>query len=173
MIELDNQKMYKLIESKDELVKLGRKISSELETIEFKINKLQDKEKVITGKSESKELLTRGEIARLEMERATKSFDKVAAEIHAFKLAAIPVQMKKDHYDLMAFRETKEEDRNKIALKIQKIKDKLIPLLKKEIEPFLKEYEDTQTVELKNGKIIVETFSYLDDFKKQFKNKKK
>ena len=173
MVELENVKLFKLIEDKDALVKVGRKISSELETLEFKINKLQEKEKVITGKYEPKDLLARGEIVRLQMERNMKEFNKVSAEIHQAKLDQIPKSMKDDHYALMKIREEKEEERNKIALKIQKIKDKLIPILKKEITPFLKEYEDTQTVELKNGKIVVETFSYLEDFKKQFKNKKR
>jgi predicted nucleic acid-binding Zn-ribbon protein len=173
MFTIDNAKLYKLIEDKDTLVKQGRKISSELETIEFKINKLQDKEKVITGKHENKDLATRGEIARLEMERAMKAFDKVAAEIHADKLEAIPKTMKDEHYAFMKKREELERDRNKIALKIQKFKDKLIPMLKKEIKPHLKEFEDTQTVELKDGKVVVETFDYLEDYKARFRSKKR
>jgi predicted nucleic acid-binding Zn-ribbon protein len=173
MIELTNERLYKLIETKDELVKSGRKLSSELETIEFKIKKFQDKEKVITGKTEPKDLMTKGEIIRLELERAMKSFDEIAAQIQEAKLQAIPAQMKADHLALMKKREELETERNKIALKIQKIKDKLVPILKKEITPHLQEFDDTESVELKNGKIIVKTFNYLEDFKKQFRNKKK
>jgi hypothetical protein len=73
----------------------------------------------------------------------------------------------------MKKREELERDRNKIALKIQKFKDKLIPMLKKEIKPHLKEFEDTQTVELKDGKVVVETFDYLEDYKARFRSKKR
>lgn len=171
MIIIDNKKLHDLIATKDELVKGGRKISSELETIEFKINKIQNKEKKITGNCEPKELLTKGEIARLEMERAMKAFDKIAAEIKQTKLDAIPKEMKEEHFALMATREKLENDRNKIALKIQKIKDKLIPMLKKEIKPHLKEFDDTETVEIKDGKVHVKTFNHLDDFKARFKKR--
>lgn len=172
MITLENPKLYKLIEEKDALVKTGRKISSELETIEFKINKLQDKEKVITGKHQNKELMTKGEIARLEMERAMKAFDEIANQIHADKLAAIPQTMKDEHFALLKLRSDKEADRNKVALKIQKYKDKMIPLLKKLIKPHLGEFDDTETVEVKDGKILVTTFNYIEDFKKKFKDRK-
>ena len=162
----------KLIEEKNALVKGGRKISSELETVDFKIKKFQDKEKVITGKTEPKDLMTKGEIIRLELERAMENFNKIAAEIQEAKLQAIPADMKADHLALMKKRDELETERNKVALKIQKIKDKLIPILKKEIKPFLKEYDDTESVEIKNGKIMVETFNYLENFKKQFKSKR-
>lgn len=171
MIILDNKKLHDLIATKDELVKGGRKISSELETIEFKINKLQNKEKKITGNCQPKELLTKGEIARLEMERAMKAFDAIAKEIHDAKLEAIPKDMKDEHFALMEKREKLETERNKVALKIQKIKDKLIPMLKKEITPHLKEFDDTETVEIKDGKVYVKTFNHLDDFKARFKKR--
>lgn len=172
-ITIENKKLYDLIEMKDGLVKIGRKISSELETLEFKIKKYQDKEKVITAKTEPKDLMTRGEIIRLELDRAMKEFEKIAEEIQKTKLEAVPKNIKDEHFALMKKREEMERERNKIALKIQKIKDKLVPILKKEITPFLQEYEDTESVELKEGKILVKTFNYLENWKKAFKNKKR
>jgi predicted nucleic acid-binding Zn-ribbon protein len=171
MIELDNPKLYKLIEEKDALVKSGRKISSELETIQFKIDKLVEKEKVITGKHENKDLMTKGEIIRLELERAMKKYDEIAEEIRLDKLAQIPKKIEEEHLALMKKREELEAERNKIALKIQKFKDKIVPTLKKLIKPHLKEFDDTETVEIKDGKILVKTFNYLEDFKTKFKNR--
>jgi hypothetical protein len=171
MIELNNPKLYKLIQEKDALVKSGRKISSELETVQFKIDKLVDKEKIITGKHDNKDLMTQGEIIRLELERTMKKYDDIAEKIRLDKLAQIPKTIEEEHKALMKKRSDLEAERNKIALKIQKYKDKIVPTLKKSIKPFLKEYDDTETVEIKDGKILVKTFNYLEDFKSKFKKR--
>lgn len=173
MITLDHKKMYGLLAEKELLVKEGRKVSSEMETIEFKITKFQDKEKAITGKVEPKELIERGKKIGDEIEAKVKEMDVVVAEIEKIKLDAIPKDMIDAHKALIKEKEQKERLRNKIAMKIQKIKDKVIPIIQKEVKPLLKEYEDIETAKLENGKVVIETFNHLETWKKAFSDKKR
>jgi DNA anti-recombination protein RmuC len=66
-----------------------------------------------------------------------------------------------------------ETDRRKVGLQIQKMKDKIIPLVKKLTDGKLGEYEEISTVEPKGDEIIVETVDVVEDFKKQYKEAKK
>lgn len=74
-----------------------------------------------------------------------------------------------------AFQE-KMELQNKAAKKINKIKDKLVPLLNKEMQGKLDEFEDTREAEIKGDDIIVTIGNHLEEFKVRFyeqKNKAK
>lgn len=64
-----------------------------------------------------------------------------------------------------------EKERAKIGLQIQKKKDKIIPLVDKEVRPNLVEYEDIETVVLEKGEIKVTVFNHLEEFKKAYKEK--
>ena len=50
MITLENKKLHDLIADKDELVNSGRAISKELDIVEVKITRFEEKEKRITEK---------------------------------------------------------------------------------------------------------------------------
>jgi hypothetical protein len=70
----------------------------------------------------------------------------------------------------MTEREKLERERNKIALKVQKIKDKIIPLIRKEVKPLLKDpFDDIETAQIKEDKVVVDTFNHIEEFKKKFK----
>ncbi len=78
--------------------------------------------------------------------------------------------MKNDHLEVLKQKEKLERERNKVALKVQKIKDKVVPIIQKEVRPLLKdEYDDIETAKLKDGKIVIETFNHIEDFKKKFR----
>jgi len=61
-----------------------------------------------------------------------------------------------------------EKERAKVGMQIQKVKDKVIPLVEKLVKPNLKEYEDIETVTLEKGEIEVKVFNHLDEFKKAY-----
>lgn len=66
-----------------------------------------------------------------------------------------------------------ENKRNKIALQIQKLKEKIIPLVKKETAPQITdEFEDLNTVDMVDGKLTVTTFSHLENWQEAFRKKK-
>jgi len=171
MIKLTNKKIITLLSDKDALVTSGRDVSKKIEEVEYKIKTCEDKEKVITLKVEPKELGDRAEKLKLEINEKIKEFEKIASDIVKEKMEAIPKDLEKTHRDLMSEKEKLERERNKIALKVQKIKDRVVPMIKKEVEPQLKEYEDIETAVLKNGEVMVKTFSHLEEFKKSFNAK--
>ncbi len=173
MIKLKNIKLVTLLTSKEELVKDGIKITKELEALEAKVTSYENKEKMITKRVKvSPELEEKGNVLAKEINEKIKALDVIAKEIEDIKLAAVPKDMKEAHLALMKKREVLERDRNKIALKIQKIKDRVVPIIKKEVKPLLQnEYDDIETAKVVDGEIVIETFNYLEDFKKKFHKK--
>lgn len=173
MIKIKNKKLVTLLLEKDKLVKEGRAISVEMEKIEKDINKCEDKEKAITAKVNPTELVKQADAMQEEINTKIKQFEEIANEITKIKLAAIPKDLEQKHRDLMSTREKLERDRNKIALKIQKIKDRVIPVIQEKVVPMLKEYEDISTADVKDGEVVVTTFSHLEDWKKAFEERRK
>lgn len=173
MIELDNPKLVKYIKDKDELVAEGRKITRDIEVIEAKVKTFENKEKAITGKvAVPKELEDRGNKLAEEINAKIKELEAIGKEIETEKLKAVPEEMKKDHLELLAKKEKLERDRNKIALKIQKIKDRVVPMIQKEVKPLLKnEYDDIETAKVKGDTLIINTFNHIEDFKSKFKKR--
>ncbi len=174
MITFTHPKLYKLIEDKDVLVKEGRKISQDIEDVEREIKKLEDKEKKITAKViPPKELTDRGDEVARQMEKLGDELNSLAQKINNSKLEAVPKDIKDAHMALLAKKEKMERERNKVALKVQKIKDKAVPIIKKEVQPLLHdEFDDIETAKLKDGKVIIETFNHLEDFKRKFRNRR-
>jgi len=168
-MQITDQKIVKLLTDKDELVKLGRETSKKLEKLEYKIKILEDREKAITAKVEPVKLGDRAEALKKEINDKIKEFEKIASDIVKEKLAAIPKDIEDKHKALLKEKEQMERDRNKIALKVQKIKDKVVPMIKKEVEPNLGEYEDLESATIKNGVVEVKKFSHLEEFKAQYK----
>lgn len=172
MITLDSKKLHDYIVDKDTLVFEGRKISGKIDEIERKIAVFEKKEKEITGKTKpNKELKEEGDKLAKSIETTIKRLEEIGNAIQQKKLEAIPKEMKEEHQGLMKEREKLERDRNKIALKVQKIKDVLVPLVQKACKPLLKEYEDIETAKAVDGKVMINTFNHLEDWKRKFKSK--
>lgn len=170
MLEIENKRLHDWIVQKDTLVGDGRNVSAQIEKIEAKIKGYQDKEKKITGAVEvPKELVAKGNALAKEIEDKIKELGIIGNQVEEVKLNAIPKAMKEEHRQLLKDKEALERDRNKIALKVQKIKDRCVPLIQKEVKPLLKEYDDIETAQTKNGKVVIKTFNHLEDFKSKFK----
>ena len=172
MITIKDAKLVEMIEQKNALVLEGRKISYEMEKLEKEIEQCEEMEKKITGTVQPKELGEKAEKMKAEIDAMIKEFEKVANEITKTKLEGIPKDLADKHRTLMAKREVRERERNKIALKIQKIKDRMVPKISKVVKPQLKEYEDIETAEVKDGVVVVKTFSHLESWKEAFNKRK-
>lgn len=170
MVEIENKKLHDLIVEKDILVEEGRAISRKIETADMKIKRFEEKEKRITAKIvPPKELTDRGDELVKQVTALNTELTNIANAINDSKLAAIPEEMKNDHMKLLKEKEVLERDRNKVALKVQKIKDKVVPMVQKFVKPMLKEYDDIETAKTKNGKVVITTFNHLEDFKAKFR----
>ena len=166
---LDNKKIHDLIVEKDLLVTEGRKISGILDQIEKDILKIQEQERKITAKVKVDALQKKGNALNDECQKKFEELQRVIAEIEEIRLDAIPKEIKDKHMEMMKEREKCERDRNKIFLKVQKIKDKVIPLIQKHVKPLLNPYDDIETAKTKDGKVIINTFNHLEEFKAKFK----
>lgn len=173
MIEIKNPKIIKFLTDKDALVVEGKNFTKEIERIDIKIKGFENKEKAITGKIKpTKEVEEKGDKLVAEINARVKELEQLGKEIEESKLAAIPADMRKEHEELMASKEKLERERNKIALKIQKIKDRVIPMIQKECKPHLAtEFDDIETAKLIDGKVVVTTFNHIDDFKAKFRKR--
>lgn len=170
MITLENHRLHDLIVLKDELVNSGRKISQQIEDIERKAKVFEEKEKKITAKIvPPKELTDKGDALVKQITKLNIELTEIADGINKSKLDAVPKEMKDEHLQLLKDKEVLERDRNKIALKVQKIKDKVIPIIQKEVKPLLGEYDDIETAKTKDGKVVISTFNHLETFKSKFK----
>jgi hypothetical protein len=170
MITLDNPKLYSLLEQREVEFKNINKVLKELNILEIKIKRLEEKEKMITSKTiPPKELIEKGDTLVKQITDMNKEVVKIADQIEEFKLNAIPKEIKEQHQQLMKEREEKERERNIIALKVQKFRDKYIPLIRKEVKPMLKEFEDIESAQIKNGKILIPVFDRLEEFKRKFR----
>lgn len=169
MIKLKDKKIVDLITGKDKAIDEGIAVSTELARIEKEIISYENKEKDITSKVNVGELKERGERLNKECQEKFDELQKVIKQIEILRLSHIPVDMKEAHTALMKKREALERERNKLALKVQKFKDKLIPMIQKAVKPLLKEFDDIETAKVKDGEVIITSFNHLEDFKRKFK----
>lgn len=96
----------------------------------------------------------------------TKQDKKIAELVKEYKGLAVDINNKVDEIT------EKEEERNKIALQIQKIKDKLSPLTEKITEGEIGEFETITNVQVNdNGDIEIDIADAVEEFKIAFKKK--
>jgi hypothetical protein len=167
-MEIKDPKIIKLLQEKDELVTIGRKVSVDIEQVEKKILKCENEERKITLKVQPVELEAQAEAMKIELNKKIKEFEKVAAMIRDIKLKAIPEKLETEHRAYMAEKEKLERERNKIALKVQKIKDKVIPMIGKIVKPTLKEFEDIESAVVEKDVVKIKIYSKLDEWKENY-----
>lgn len=173
-ITLENEELKTLIEEKSKLVNDGRAKSADIEKLEeemAKIEKLIIEEEKNVDLSEFKK---KEEAVSKRMEKCIKDMDDLKKAIYD-KVRAETSQELLDRYDtLNKQKEEVEIERNKIALSAQKFNDKIIPLSRELMKPFLQdEFEDYDTIVIENGEIKAAIFSHLNDFKIRFNEKAK
>lgn len=94
--------------------------------------------------------------------------DKAVELLKEFKTYSVQVKDLTDKITAL------EEERNKIAIKGQKVKDKLNPIIQKLTKGDEGEFEVTAKVEVNDkGEIVVEFADMLEDWKKAFKERNK
>lgn len=171
MIKIKNKKIVSYLNDKEKLVMEGRQLSIKIEDITKEIEKLNLEEQKITDKVNPKELIERGDALKDVINKQIDELREIGAKIEQAKVDAIPKDMVKKHYALRDEREKLELDRSKVGMKIQKIKDRVIPLIKKEVIPLIGQYEDIESSKVKGDEVIIEIFDRVEEFKKTFKKR--
>lgn len=85
------------------------------------------------------------------------------------EIATLVNQIRKEK-NLEEYKTKMETDRNKLALKVQQIQDKVIPQIYKKVQ--LEEFEDLETIELAGPEILVRVVDQVELYKAALKKKK-
>lgn len=171
-IRLESEKLKKLMLAKGELIGKGRAVSVEIEGIEKEMEeidvKLQEEEK----KVDISDILEKEKALTEQVEQAIESMKVIKQEIYDRMNAQVPPELHSRYDELKKSKEDKESERNKIALKAQKYNDKIVPISREMIKPFLEDqYEDYDSLYLEDDEIVATIFSHMNDFKMNFKKK--
>jgi len=173
-IVLDNEKLTRLLKEKADMIVEGRKVSEDIEAIEADIDAIDKKVLEIEATVQTDDL-------KAEAEELTKEFNAVMSKMEDNRkkvrermMEIVPQELRDEFKAKKDEKGELEQVRNKVALKVQKWNDKIIPLARKLMKPYVEDvFEDYDTIRVENGEVVCTLFSHLDDFKKRFLEKKK
>jgi hypothetical protein len=165
-IIIQNKKLKDLLEKKTEAVISGREISEEIEQKEMEMKKIDEEIQGIEKSVDLKDLENKAKAVTDKMNAVYAEMQAVEKEIFARLKSKVPPDLGVSYDEKKRVKEQWEQERNRMGLKIEKIKDLLIPLIKKQAKPLLNsEFEDVIDARLENGEVIFEIVDYIDQFK--------
>lgn len=168
-VVLESDKLKALIQEKTDLVLEGREKSEEIETVEADMKAIDAEISKIEQAVDKSDIDAQAKEVTEEMNAVMEKMQKIKEELGARLKAAVPEMLIKQYEDAVEKKKTLEEERNKIALKVQKKNDKIIPLGRKVMKPFLQdEFEDYDTLRLEDGQVIGTIFSHMEMFKEHY-----
>lgn len=169
---IENPKLKDLLVKKGELIKIGRAKSEEIEVVEKEMTEVDIKLQEEEAKVDISDLNDKQKAIGAKVDEAIKEMNEVKEEIFARMMAQTNPEYRTKYDELKKKKEELETERNKIALKAQKYNDKIIPLGKESMKPFIEDqYEDYDTLQLEGDEIVATIFSHLNDFKSNFKKR--
>lgn len=171
-ITIENKKLAELITKKGELVTKGREVTDQIEKLEIEMEVINQELIAEEKKVDIQDLLDKEKVITAKVDEAIKEMHAVNKEIKDRMLSQVPPELHTQYDELLKVKEEKEGERNKIALKAQKYNDKIIPMARLMIKPFLQDqYEDYDSLQLEDGEVVATIFSHLNDFKTNFKRR--
>lgn len=106
------------------------------------------------------------------VDEAIKEMNALKQEIYERMMAQTTPELRTKYDELKKKKDELETQRNKVALKAQKYNDKIIPIAREMMKPFLQDqFEDYDSLQLEGEEIVATIFSHLNDFKTNFKKK--
>lgn len=173
-VVLENPKLKLLLQEKTDLILAGREISMEIE----------DKEKEMQAADEAIQKIERSvDVGDLKVEATelTQKMNALAKEMKVLQdklkeklKAGVSPDAIKVYEDAKLTKEELEMKRNKIALKVQQINDKAIPLGRKLMKPHLEDkFDDFDSLRIENDEVIGTIFNHKVDFERAFAEKVK
>lgn len=174
VITLQDEKMKKFLTEKSLLVTTGRGISEEIEKLEAEMQEIDNQMKEIEKTVDISEFVEREKEISAKVDVAIQEMDQVQKEIRDKMIATIPPELGARYEEIKTKKEQLENDRNKVALKVQKYNDKIIPFGRKLMKPHLEDnFDDYETIGLEDGEIKAVIFNHVEDFKTAYNKRKK
>lgn len=171
---LADPKLTRLLKEKADMIIEGRKVSEDIEAKEGEMDVIDKEVQAVEATVDLVDLRAEAEQLTIEFNAVMDKMEKNQKKVRE-RMNEVVSQEFKDKYDIKKKeKEELENGRNKIALKVQKWNDKIIPLARKVMASFLQnEYEDYDTLRIENGEVVGTIFNHLEDWKKVFFSKKK
>ncbi len=171
-VTIESPKLKTLLQKKGELINIGRAKTDEIEQLEKDMEATDQEVQAEEKKVNIDDLLEREKAETKIVEECIEKMKVIKQEIYDRMIAQVPKELHEKYDKIRKDKETLEEERNKIALKAQKYNDKIIPLAKEMMKPFLEDqYDDYDTLQLQGDEIVATIFNHLNDFKTNFKKK--
>lgn len=171
-IILKDNKLFKLLTEKAELITIGREKSIKIEGIEKEMEEVDNQMKEIDKQVNIDDFLAEEKVLVEKVEEAIKEMEVIKQNIFARIKEHGDIELYKKYDELKVKKDDLETERNKIALKAMKYNGKIIPIGRKLMKPFLEdEYSDYDTIRIEDGEIVATIFSHLEDFKTNFNKK--
>lgn len=171
-VNITNEKIKKLLSEKSDLVTIGRKMSEEIEKMDEEMQEIDNKMKELEKTIDISEFSAREKEITAVVENAIEQMNKIQSEIREKMISIVPKELGDRYETIKNEKETKENERNKVALKVQKYNDKIIPLGRKLMKPYLEDnFDDYETISIVDGEVVATVFNHLEEFKTNFKKK--
>lgn len=171
-IKLENKKLLNYLIEKGNLIDTGRGLSDRIEELEKEMEVIDEAIKAEEKKVNIDDLVEKEKEISERVQKCIDDMNAVKKEIYERMDKEVDHTLHTKYEDLKATKEKKEEERNKIAIKAQKYNDKIIPLTRTLMKPFLEdEFDDYDTIKIEGGEIVATIFNHLDEYKTNFKKK--
>jgi len=172
LITIDSDKLKKLMLEKGALVEKGRAVSVEIDALEIELEEINKTLIEEEKKVDISDILEKEKAVTAKVEDAIAEMKVYKQEIFDRMTAQMAPELRNKYEEVKKNKEDKETERNKIALKAQKYNDKIIPVSRDLMKPFLQDqYEDYDSLYIEDDVIIASIFSHMVDFKTNFKKK--
>ena len=171
-VQIENKKLKDLLVKKGELISIGRAKSEEIEKLEKEMEEIDQLVQAEEKKVNIDDILEREKVETKIVEECIAKMKVLKQEIYDRMIKEDAKELHDKYDELRKIKETMEEERNKIALKAQKYNDKIIPLAKESMKPFIEDqYDDYETLMLEGDEIVATIFNHLAEWKSNFKKK--
>lgn len=171
---LEDAKLEKLLKEKSDMILEGRKVSEDIDEKEREMDEIDKEVQEVEKKVDIADLRGEADALTARFNALTSEMSEVNNKIRERLHQIVPQELKDKYDNKKKEKEALESKRNKIALRVQKWNDKIIPLARKVMATFIQnEYEDYDSLRIENGKVVGTIFNHFEDWKKIFFSKKK
>jgi hypothetical protein len=171
---LENPKLRKLLEEKNLMVLEGRELSTDIEELEEEMKLIDEEIQKQENKAEVADLKAKANELADKMKELVNQMEDVRKTLYGRARELVDKNLIDDYENKKKLKEEKEEKRRKLALKVQKKNDLIIPLSRKLMKPTLRdEFDDYYSLVMENDKITGTIFNHLEEFKTRFREKNK
>lgn len=168
-ISIENDKLRDLLKEKGDFILSGRELTDQIEACDLEMKAADEAIQAIERAVDKTDIDERAKLITEEMNVVMAKMSDLKTELISRLKAAVSPEAIQVYEDAKKRKEVLEGERNKVGLKVQQFNDKIIPLARKAMKPFLNdEFEDYDSLRLEDGKVVGTIFSHMETFKEQF-----